>query len=38
MMYTTQNTFPVLPIKHLINQDGEPTTLQKMATGKKLLQ
>ena len=26
LMYTTHNIFSVLPIKHLIDQDGEPTT------------
>ena len=34
-MYTTDNIFPVLQIKHLVNQDGEPTTSQKLATGTK---
>ena len=27
--------FPVLPIKDLINEDGDPTTPFKLATGKK---
>ena len=27
--------FPVLPIKYLINEDGEPSTPSKLATGKK---
>ena len=35
LMYTTDHIFPVLPIKHLVNQDGEPTTPQKLATGTK---
>ena len=35
LMYTTDNTFPVLPIKHLANQYGEPTTPHKMEDGKK---
>ena len=35
LMYTTQNIFTVLPIKHLIKHDGEPTTLQKLETGTK---
>ena len=30
LMYTTHYMFTVLPIKHLINQDGEPTTPHKM--------
>ena len=34
-MYTTDYIFSVLPIKHLVNQDGEPTTPQKLATGIK---
>ena len=35
LMYTTDNMFPVLPIKYLINKDGEPTTPFKLATGNK---
>ena len=35
LMYTTHCIFPVLPIKRLINQDGEPTTPHKLATGMK---
>ena len=35
LMYTTDHIFPVLPIKDLINQDGDPTTPHKLATGKK---
>ena len=32
LIYTTGRILPVLPIKHLVNQDGEPTTRHKMAT------
>ena len=35
LMYTTDHIFPVLPIKDLINKDGNPTTPYKLATGKK---
>ena len=31
-MHTTDNIFPVLPIKHLVKQDGEQTTPHKMET------
>ena len=34
-MYTTYHIFPFLPIKYLINEDGDPTTPQKLATGTK---
>ena len=34
-MYTIDHIFPVLPIKDLINEDGDPTTPHKMATGTK---
>ena len=34
-MYTTDHIFPVLPIKYLINEDGDPTTPYKLATGTK---
>ena len=34
-MYTTYHTFPVLPIKDMINEDGDPTTTHKIATGTK---
>ena len=34
-MYTTNHVLPVLPIKHLVNQDGEPTTPHKLETGTK---
>ena len=32
LMYTTDHIFPVLPIKNLINEDGDPTTPLKLAT------
>ena len=35
LMYTTDHIFPVLPIKYLINKDGNPTTPHKLATGTK---
>ena len=35
LMYTTYHIFPVLPIKYLINKDGNPTTPHKLATGTK---
>ena len=35
LMYTTHHIFPILLIKLLVNKDGEPTTQQKMSTGKK---
>ena len=34
-MYKTDHIFPVLPIKDLINEHGDPTTPQKLATGTK---
>ena len=34
-MYTTDHIVPVLPIKQLVNQDGEPTTPHKLETGTK---
>ena len=34
-MYTTDHIFPVLPIKDLINENGDPTTPHKLATGTK---
>ena len=34
-MYTTDHIFPFLPIKDLINEDGNPTTPHKLATGTK---
>ena len=35
LIYTTDHIILVLPIKYLINEDGDPTTLYKLATGKK---
>ena len=35
LMYTTYHIFPVLSIKYLINKDGNPTILFKLATGTK---
>ena len=35
LMYTTGHIFPVLPIKYLINEDGDPKTPHKIATGTK---
>ena len=35
LMYRTDNIFLVLPIKDLINQDGDLTTPFKLATGTK---
>ena len=35
LMYTIDHIFPVLPIKHIINEDGNPTTPHKLATGTK---
>ena len=35
LMYTTDYIFPVLPIKDLINKDGNPMTSYKLATGTK---
>ena len=35
LMYTTDHIFPVLPIKDLINKDGDPTTPHKLTTGTK---
>ena len=34
-MYTTYKIPPVLLIKHSVNQDSEPTTPHKLATGTK---
>ena len=33
LMYTTDHTFPAIPIKHLVNHDGGPTTPHKLETG-----
>ena len=35
LMYTTDHIFPVLPINHFINEDDNPTTPHKLATGTK---
>ena len=35
LMYTTDHIFPVIPIKYLINKDGDPTNPHKLATGTK---
>ena len=35
LMYTTDHIFPVLPIKDIINEDGDPKTPHKLATGMK---
>ena len=35
LMYTIDHTFPVLPIKDLINEDGDLTTPHKLETGTK---
>ena len=34
-MYTTDHIFLVLPIKDMINKDGDTTTPHKLATGTK---
>ena len=35
LMYTTDHIFLVLPIKDLINEDGDPKTPHKLTTGRK---
>ena len=35
LMYTADHIFPVLPIKYLINEYGDPTTPFKLAIGMK---
>ena len=35
LVYTKDNTFPVLPIKQFVNQDSEPNMPHKLATGTK---
>ena len=35
LMYTTDHIFPVLPIKDVINKDGNPTTPFKLSKGTK---
>ena len=37
LMYTTDHIFPVLPIKDMINKDGDTTMPYKLATGTKHL-
>ena len=34
LMYTTDHIFPVIPIKHLVNQYSEPNTPHKLETGQ----
>ena len=34
-MYTTDHIFPVIPIKYLIDEDGDSKTPHKLATGTK---
>ena len=36
LMYTKDNIFPVIPIKDMMNKDGDPTTPYKLATGTNL--
>ena len=35
LLYTTGHIIPVLPIKYLINKDGDQTTPHKLTTGTK---
>ena len=35
LMYTTDHIFPDVPIKQLVNQDGEATAPQQLVTGTK---
>ena len=35
LMYKTDHIFPVLPIRDLVNKDGDPTMPHKLATGTK---
>ena len=35
LMYTTDHIFPVIPIKHLVNKDGKPTTPHRLETSTK---
>ena len=35
LIYTTDHIFPVLPIKDMINKDGDPTTPHKLVKGTK---
>ena len=32
LIYMTDHIFPVLPINHMVNKYGEPTTPHKLAT------
>ena len=32
LFYKTDHILPVISIKHLVNQDGEPTTTHKIST------
>ena len=34
LMYTTDHIFPVLPIKDLMNEDGDPTTFNTQKIGR----
>ena len=36
LMYMTDHILPVIPIKDIINEDGDPTNPYKLATGMKL--
>ena len=36
LMYTADHIFPVITIKAMINKDGNPTRLHKLATHKNL--
>ena len=35
LIYTTDHIFPVLPIKDMVNEDGDPKTPHKPSTGTK---
>ena len=37
LIYRADNIFTVIPIKHLVKQDGEPTIPHKLATSTKNL-
>ena len=34
-IHTKDNILPILPIKYMMNKDGDPTTLYELVTGKK---
>ena len=36
LMYTTYNIFTVIPIKHLVNHEGEPNKPDRVVTGTNL--